>query len=103
MPYFIRIGVIKGNKSGVGSRGWYIRRRGTSLVVRWGAVAVVRNNAGNPVQLAWADWNWPQEKIHPCGNVDRANARAKQLIAAKAHSRDGPYEKLPCGVKIKPY
>ena len=51
MPYFVRIGKIETNKSGVGSRGWYARRRAKTIVVRWGSVDVVP--AGSQLRFYW--------------------------------------------------
>ncbi len=36
MPYFVQIGLIPENKTGVGSRGYHVYRRGTRVRVIWG-------------------------------------------------------------------
>ena len=96
MPDFLRIGIVKENDSGVGSRGWRIVRRGR-VVLRWyGGVDVVQ---GRVTRFVWAA-GWPRE-VDPirCRTEQEARIVVKRYIAEKrrvATGRlDGSYQPLP--------
>lgn len=99
MPYFVRIGHIEQNKSKVGSRGWYIRRMGTKVVVEWGAVEVRRN--WRHTRFYWVA-PWPYSKTVPCRTVRRAEEEVEGRIAriVGPSSGGGGYSRLPPGVYI---
>ena len=103
MPYFVRVGRIEANKSRVGSRGWYVRRSGKTIVVRWGAVDVVP--AGGQVRFYWAR-GWPQDRHYSRPSVESAVAFMRDLIASKtrAGKHDGGYDRLPFKqpIRIRP-
>lgn len=99
MPAFVRIGRIDTNKSGVGSRGWTIRRAGTVVHVAYGSVVVKRS--GNSSAFYWGA-GWPQNVPYP----KRTVVAAKQFIDAKVRSKtgtsaNGHYQKLPAGKRIR--
>ncbi len=99
MPYLTFIGPHAGakyNVSGFASRGYWVFRRGSSLVVRWGAVVVVKHQT---YTVRWRD-HW-QQKIYDCGSV----AAAKQSLADRLRhfqrSSHG-YKLMRRGVRIHP-
>ena len=92
MPYFVKIGPIKQNKGGVGSKGYQQFRRGQSIVTRWG-----------PIDAKGAKFYWrhsPSEKIY--------THRSEKLAALDLQERNRVrenlerYSRLPSGVKIRP-
>jgi len=92
MAYLVRIGAIPENASGVGSRGYHIFRRGSWVVVAWGAVEVL-----------------PQRRIHWCRMPRRLTHRLRTVKAAKAFRLrqiasqvDDGYSRLPVGIHILP-
>ena len=93
MAYLVRIGHIPENKSGVGTRGYYIRRRGTHVVTRWGAVLVDPRK-----RFYWV--HVPREKIHRCDTVGGAIAFVAKKLAELEDSVG--YSRLPAGCKIRP-
>jgi hypothetical protein len=98
MRAFVRIGRIKGNKSGLGSRAWCIERRGKLVWTSWGAVEVVRRST--TTLLRWAA-GWPKEKQERCSTVNAANALIRQRIAEQTGSgASGKYERLKPGLRI---
>jgi hypothetical protein len=100
MPYFVRIGRIDTNKSRVGSRGWYLRRRGTKILVQWGSVDV--KPAGSAVRFYWGP-GWPQKRTYPFRSVERAVAFARARIGEKLapNGRNGGYDRLPPKQRIR--
>ncbi len=100
MPYFVRIGKIATNKSGVGSRGWYARRRAKTIVVRWGSVDVVP--AGSQLRFYWGP-GWPQERTYAFRSVQSAVAFARGKITQKLgpSKYDGGYDRLPPKQRIR--
>lgn len=92
MPDFVRIGVIKENHSGVGSRGWRIVRRG-KIVLRWfGVVHVVQSKV---TRFVWSE-GWPRV-VAPvrCRSEQEARNLVKRYIAEKlrpaTRRSDGSY------------
>jgi hypothetical protein len=96
VPYFVKIGRIETNKSGVGSRGWYVRRRVRTFVVRWGSVDVVPG--GGQVKFYWGP-GWPTEQTCPFRSVDVAIAFARGRIGPSKHN--GGYDRLPPRQRIR--
>lgn len=96
----MKIGKIETNKSGVGSRGWYVRRRAKVIVVPWGSVDVIP--AGSQVRFFWGP-GWPQERIYPFRSIDAAVAFARAKIVEKLGPRkhDGGYDLLPPKQRIR--
>jgi hypothetical protein len=92
MPYLIKIGPIKENKSGVGSRGYHVYRRGRTVVSEWGPVDVVRS--GNRM----FDWSFaPQPRVERYASVQIARDALNKHLARR--ERNG-YSLLPARVKI---
>src|SRR5689334_22633773 len=73
MPKFLRVGVHQKNVSGYTSKAWCIRRVGTTVELKWGAVEV--QGVGERRKVSWT--MSPREKTLRCGTVQRANAYIK--------------------------
>jgi class 3 adenylate cyclase len=85
MPNFLRIGVHQKNVSGYTSKAWCIRRVGSQVFLKWGAVEVV--GAGDGRKVCWMRF---QVKTIRCGTVQRANAYMKAAIAKRRNHRYEP-------------
>jgi hypothetical protein len=90
VPYFVRIGAIKGNQSGVGARGYHLFRRGRTIVTRWGAVVVLPGRVFR--------WIWRREKTY----LMRSEAAAKSSYQRWLSERSSTYDRLPVGASIMP-
>src|ERR671925_44425 len=64
MPKFLRIGVHQSNVSGYTSKAWCIRRAGSQIFLKWGAVEVLGAGEGRKVY-----WTRFQEKTIRCRTV----------------------------------
>ncbi|HTA99730.1 MAG TPA: adenylate/guanylate cyclase domain-containing protein [Bradyrhizobium sp.] len=87
MSKFLRIGVHQSNVSGYTSKAWCIRRVGSTVSLKWGAVEV--HGAGDGRKVYWA--LSPQTKTIRCGTVQRAKDYTKAAIARRRNHR---YESL---------
>lgn len=85
MPNFLRIGVHQSNVSGYTSKAWCIRRAGSTIFLKWGAVEVQGIGDGRKVY-----WTRFQEKTIRCRTVQRANDYAKAAIAKRRNHRYEP-------------
>src|ERR1700744_2060182 len=86
MPKFLRIGVHQSNVSGYTSKAWCIRRVGSTVFLKWGAVEVHGAGAGQKVH-----WTLPpRDKIIRCGTVQRAQDYTKAAIARRHNHRYEP-------------
>ena len=86
MPKFLRIGVHQSNVSGYTSKAWCIRRVGSTVFLKWGAVEVHGAGAGRKVY-----WTLPpREKTIRCGSAQRAQDYAKAAIARRRSHRYEP-------------
>lgn len=85
MPNFLRIGVHQKNVSGYTSKAWCIRRTGSQIFLKWGAVEVHGVGSGRKVY-----WTRFQEKTIRCRTVQRADAYAKSAIAKRRNHRYEP-------------
>src|SRR6266446_1369434 len=90
MPYFVRIGSIKSNKSGVGARGYHLFRRGRTIIARWGAVEVLPRRMFR--------WIWRRQKTF----LMRSEATAKTSYERQLRERSASYDRLPAGASIMP-
>jgi hypothetical protein len=93
MAYFVRIGAIQQNKSGVGARGYQLFRRGRQIVERWGAVKVAPGR-----KFSWA--YSPQDKTYRYKSEEAAREAMQSLVRRRIEQED--YERLPMGAKITP-
>jgi class 3 adenylate cyclase len=93
MPKFLRIGVHQSNVSGYTSKAWCVRRVGSTVLLKWGAVEV--HGVGDGRKVYWT--LPPREKTVRCGTVQRANDYAKSAIARRRSHR---YEPLPGTIAI---
>jgi class 3 adenylate cyclase len=86
MPKFLRIGVHQSNVSGYTSKAWCIRRVGSTVFLKWGAVEVHGAGAGRKVY-----WTLPpRDKTIRCRTVQRAEDYAKSAIARRRNHRYEP-------------
>jgi len=86
MPKFLRIGVHQSNVSGYTSKAWCIRRVGSTVFLKWGAVEVL--GAGDGRKVYWT--LPPREKTIRCRTVQRAQDYAKAAIARRRNHRYEP-------------
>jgi class 3 adenylate cyclase len=86
MPKFLRIGVHQSNVSGYTSKAWCVRRVGSTIFLKWGAVEV--HGAGDARRVHWTFP--PQDKTIRCGTEQRAKDYAKSAIARRRNHRYEP-------------
>jgi class 3 adenylate cyclase len=86
MPKFLRIGVHQSNVSGYTSKAWCLRRVGSTVFLKWGAVEVL--GAGDGRKISWT--LAPRTKTIRCGTVQRATDYAKAAIARRRNHRYEP-------------
>jgi len=86
MPKFLRIGVHQSNVSGYTSKAWCIRRVGSTVFLKWGAVEV--HGAGDGRKVYWT--LPPRDKTIRCGTEQRAKDYAKSAIARRRNHRYEP-------------
>jgi class 3 adenylate cyclase len=86
MPKFLRIGVHQSNVSGYTSKAWCIRRVGSAVFLKWGAVEV--HGAGDGRKIYWTPP--PRAKTIRCRTVQRAKDYAKAAIARRRNHRYEP-------------
>src|SRR6202012_462643 len=94
MPKFLRIGVHQSNVSGYTSKAWCIRRVGSTVFLKWGAVEV--RGVGDGRKICWTQP--PREKTIHSGTVERAKDYAKAAIARRRNHR---YEPLAGNIVIR--
>jgi class 3 adenylate cyclase len=86
MPKFLRIGVHQSNVSGYTSKAWCVRRVGSTVFLKWGAVEVQGVGDGRMVH-----WTLPpRDKTIRCGTEQRAKDYAKAAIARRRNHRYEP-------------
>ena len=94
MPKFLRIGVHQENVSGYTSKAWGIRRVGSAVFLKWGAVEV--HGVGAKRKVYWT--TPPREKTVRCGTVQRAEGYVRNAIARRRSHR---YEPLTGNIALK--
>jgi hypothetical protein len=94
MPKFLRIGVHQSNVSGYTSKAWWVRRVGSTVFLKWGAVEV--HGVGDGRKIYWT--LAPQAKTIRCGTVQRAKDYAKAAIVRRRNHR---YEPLAGNIAIR--
>ncbi len=94
MAKFLRIGVHQSNVSGYTSKAWSVRRVGSSVLLKWGAVRVV--GVAQDRQICWAVP--PREKVIRCGTEKRAKAYVAHAISRRVGHQ---YERLPESLLIR--
>ena len=93
MPNFLRIGVLQSNVSGYTSKAWCIRRAGSTIFLKWGAVEVLGIGDGRKVY-----WTRFQEKTIRCRTMQKAADYAKSAIARRRNHR---YEPLAGSIAMR--
>ena len=94
MPKFLRIGIHQSNVSGYTSKAWCIRRVGSTILLKWGAVEV--HGVGDGRKVYWTIP--PRDKTIRCGTAQRANDYAKAAITRRRGHR---YEPLVGNITIR--
>jgi len=94
MAKFLRIGVHHSNVSGYTSKAWSVRRVGSNVLLKWGAVEV--RGAGHARRIYWA--SPPRRKTVCCGTEKRARDYVKNAISRLVGHR---YERLLESVPIQ--
>ena len=94
MPKFLRIGVHQSNVSGYTSKAWCVRRVGSTVFLKWGAVEV--RGVGDGRRVYWT--SPPRTKTIRWGTVERAKVYAKTAIARRRNHR---YEVLAGKIAIR--
>jgi class 3 adenylate cyclase len=87
MAKFLRIGVHHSNVSGYTSKAWSVRRVGSTVLLKWGAVEV--RGAGRGRRIYWA--GPPRQKTVRCGTEKRARDYVKNAISRRVGHQ---YERL---------
>jgi hypothetical protein len=86
MPKFLRIGLHQSNVSGYTSKAWCIRRAGSTIFLKWGAVEVLGVGDGRKVY-----WTLPpRDKTIRCRTAQLAQEYAKAAIARRRNHRYEP-------------
>jgi class 3 adenylate cyclase len=94
MPKFLRIGVHQSNVSGYTSKAWWVRRVGSTVFLKWGAVEV--HGVGDGRKIYWMVP--PREKAIRCGAVQPAKDYVRNAIARR---RSHSYEPLTGNIAIR--
>ena len=94
MPKFLRIGVHQSNVSGYTSKAWCVRRVGSTVFLKWGAVEV--RGVGDGRRVYWTIP--PRTKTIRWGTVERAKVYARTAIARRRNHR---YELLAGKIAIR--
>ena len=94
MSNFLRIGIHRSNVSGYTSKAWCVRRVGSAVFLKWGAVEV--HGAGDGRKVYWTIP--PRVKTIRCGTAQRARDYAKAAIAKRRNHR---YELLAGHIAIR--
>jgi hypothetical protein len=92
MPYLVKIGAIRTNKSGVGSRGYHIYRRSHRVITVWGRVEVKPRGK----RFYWASTTQYKEVSYP--SIPAALERMKALVDQRIQGEK--YSLLPRGARI---
>jgi hypothetical protein len=95
MAKLVYVGRNDGNKGGLSSKAYTIRRQGRKVLARYGSVESVGGGGG---QLSWFG-SGPREETWTFLSVAKAAAFVKAKIAEK---KSGGYDRLPGRVKIQP-
>jgi len=94
MAKFLRIGVHHSNVSGYTSKAWSVRRVGSTVLLKWGAVEV--RGAGRGRRIFWTVA--PRQKAVRCGTEERARDYVKNAISRRVGHQ---YERLLENVPIQ--
>ena len=94
MPKFLRIGVHQSNVSGYTSKAWWIRRVGSTVFLKWGAVEV--HGVGDGRKVYWTVP--PREKTIRYRAVQPAKDYVRSAIVRRRSHR---YEPLAGQIAIK--
>jgi len=92
MAKFLRIGVHPLNVSGYTSKAWSVRRVGSNVILKWGAVEV--RGAGQGRRIYWA--SSPRQKTVSCRTEQRARDYVKKAVSRRVgHQYERLLESMP--------
>lgn len=94
MAKFLRIGIHHSNVSGYTSKAWSVRRLGSYVSLKWGAVEV--HGTGHRRRIYWAAQ--PQRKIVRCTTEEQAIQYVHRAISRRLSH---VYERLPQSTTIQ--
>jgi class 3 adenylate cyclase len=94
MTKFLRIGIHQSNVSGYTSKAWCVRRVGSTVFLKWGAVEV--HGVADRRNVYWT--LPPRTKTVRCGTVQRAKDYTRTAIARRRYHR---YEPLAGNIAIR--
>ncbi|MBM7488303.1 hypothetical protein ACVWWI_006146 [Bradyrhizobium sp. USDA 3686] len=80
MPKFLRIGIHQSNVSGYTSKAWCVRRVGTAILLKWGAVEV--QGAGDGRKVYWTRLPQQRQFAAAARSVPRITPRPRSRGAA---------------------
>src|SRR5689334_16341383 len=86
MANFLRVGIHQSNVSGYTSKAWCIRRAGSTVFLKWGAVEVLGVGDGRKVYWALT----PREKTVRCRTAQRAQDYMKAAVTKRRSHRYEP-------------
>lgn len=93
MSYFVKIGPIEGNLTGVGSRGYHLYRRGTTVYAVWGPAGWERKS-----DLCFFWTRTTNHKAIKCRTTAAARTRLRALEEERVERKG--YRRLPIGARI---
>src|SRR6202046_5871440 len=94
MTKFLRIGVHQSNVSGYTSKAWCVRRVGSTVLLKWGAVEV--HGVADGRKIYWT--LPPRTKTIRCGTMQRAKDYANAAIARRRNHR---YELVTGNIAVR--
>ncbi len=94
MPYLVKIGFQKNNITKSTCKGYHLFRRGTKVIIRYGAIDVSKSRIK---KFRWKGNKLPIKKIYRFRSTQKAKEFKDQLILQKL-SRG--YSELSGGLKI---
>lgn len=104
MQFFVMVGVVQRNESGVGSRGWAISQDKKTYTTWHGGIEVETDPQGRQTEFFWR--GTPKEKEHSCDSVEQATQEVEERIFKKLNVPHNPgdtnYTRLPDGIEIQP-
>jgi hypothetical protein len=92
MPVYIKVGHEPRNKGLITSRAFFIKRIGTTIHRKWGAIKV----AGIRVKKMQWEAGYPQKKDKKCKTIEEAVEFMRKIVARKIAKG---YEKIPGTIK----
>jgi hypothetical protein len=99
MPFFYRVGTQEGKST---CKGWSAKREGTTVVVEYGPIQILRSGLRRPAYVWCMTPGWPQRQVYRCRSDQATREKYRELVSRKlrdAESHDG-YTRVPSGARI---